>query len=51
MFENPEQAFGGSKPMLDLVQTIYAAAQQPTLWNDVLERISTTIEGTCSHRA
>jgi hypothetical protein len=45
MFENPEQAFGGTKPMLDLIETIYAAAQQPTLWNDVLGRISTAIEG------
>jgi len=45
MFNNPEQAFGGTRPMLDLIDTIYAAAQQPALWNDVLERISTTIEG------
>lgn len=45
MFENPEQAFGGTKPMLDLIDAIYAAAQQPGLWNDVLDRISTVIEG------
>lgn len=45
MFENPEQAFGGTKPMLDLIDAIYAAAQQPTLWNEVLDRIATVIEG------
>ncbi len=45
MFENPEQAFGGTRPMLDLIETIYAAAQRPELWNDVLGRISTAIEG------
>jgi hypothetical protein len=45
MFENPEQAFGGTKPMLDLIEAIYAAAQRPTLWDDGLDRISTTIEG------
>jgi DNA-binding CsgD family transcriptional regulator len=45
MFENPEAAFGGTKPMLDIIEAIYAAAQQPTLWDDVLDRISTAIEG------
>ena len=45
MFENPEQAFGGTKPMLDLIEAIYATAPQQTLWVDVLDRISTAIEG------
>jgi DNA-binding CsgD family transcriptional regulator len=45
MFENPEQAFGGARPMLELIDCVYAAVQEPESWDDVLERISATIMG------
>ncbi|HEY0309353.1 MAG TPA: helix-turn-helix transcriptional regulator [Acidobacteriaceae bacterium] len=45
MFENPEHAFGGTRPMLSLIEQIYAAAQQPELWESVLHAISDTIGG------
>jgi hypothetical protein len=43
MFENPEQAFGGTQPLLDLIDTIYAAVQQPSHWRTVLDQIGEAI--------
>jgi len=40
MFQNPEVAFGGSAPMLELIEQIYAAVQTPALWRGVLDGIS-----------
>jgi DNA-binding CsgD family transcriptional regulator len=45
MFENPEQAFGGTGPLLELVESIYATVQDPALWTSVLARISSAIQG------
>jgi DNA-binding CsgD family transcriptional regulator len=44
MFENPEIAFGGSRPMLALIETIYATVQQPELWNVVMEGIAEILQ-------
>ncbi|HEY0309354.1 MAG TPA: helix-turn-helix transcriptional regulator [Acidobacteriaceae bacterium] len=45
MFENPEHAFGGARPMLSVIEQIYAAVQQPTLWADVMEGIAEAVQG------
>jgi DNA-binding CsgD family transcriptional regulator/PAS domain-containing protein len=45
MFENPEQAFGGTARLLALVESIYAAVQQPSLWPVVLEGIAEAVHG------
>lgn len=45
MFSNPEQAFGGRSQMLSLVDHIYAAAQDASLWPSVLACISAAVSG------
>ncbi|WP_162537208.1 helix-turn-helix transcriptional regulator [Granulicella sp. WH15] len=45
MFENPEAAFGSTNHLLELIETIYAAVQQPELWTNVLEGIARNIHG------
>lgn len=45
MFENPEQAFGGTARLLGLIQAIYAAVQQPELWPVVMEGIAEAVYG------
>jgi DNA-binding CsgD family transcriptional regulator len=45
MFQNPEQAFGGTAPLMDTIEVIYAAAQQPDLWKAALVRIAATLHG------
>ena len=45
MFENPEQAFGGTPQLLGLIETIYAAVQQPELWPVVMEGIAEAVHG------
>ncbi len=43
MFENPEQAFGGTTRLLALIESIYAAVQQPSHWQTVLDQIGEAI--------
>lgn len=43
MFENPEQAFGGTTRLLGLIDTIYAAVQEPELWPVVMEGIAEAV--------
>jgi DNA-binding CsgD family transcriptional regulator/PAS domain-containing protein len=45
MFENPEQAFGRTKRLLALIETIYAAVQEPLLWSVVMEGIAEAVHG------
>ncbi|MDE1178793.1 MAG: hypothetical protein PW789_19640 [Edaphobacter sp.] len=40
MFNNPEELFGGTRSMLALIDLIYAAAENASLWPVVLDRIS-----------
>ncbi|MEK6397498.1 MAG: hypothetical protein V4734_05380, partial [Terriglobus sp.] len=40
MYENPEVLFGGSGPMLALIEQIYACADDPKLWTGALESIA-----------
>lgn len=43
MFENPEQTFGGTTPLLALIESIYAAVQDPSHWQTVLDQIGEAI--------
>lgn len=45
MFANPEQAFGGTTRMLETIESIYAAAQDSTLWPAVIANISDLVRG------
>jgi DNA-binding CsgD family transcriptional regulator len=45
MFQNPERVFGGTIPMLGLIDSIYATVQRPELWDDVLLQISGALAG------
>ena len=45
MFANPEEAFGGTTQLLALIETIYAAVQQPSLWPLVLEGVAEAVHG------
>lgn len=45
MFENPEYAFGGTRRLLGLIETIYAAVEQPNLWSEVMEGIAEAVRG------
>ncbi len=45
MFQNPEMAFGGSVPMLGLIENIYACVQVPEVWTCVMEGISQALGG------
>jgi hypothetical protein len=45
MLANPEQAFGGANRLLGLIESIYAAVQQPDLWPSVLESTAEAIHG------
>lgn len=45
MYENPEQAFGGTAQLLSLIETIYAAVQDPVLWQIVTEKIADAVRG------
>jgi len=45
MFENPEQAFGWTTRLLALIETIYAAVQEPLLWSVVMEGIVEAVHG------
>jgi hypothetical protein len=42
---NPEHLFGGATPLLDVIETIYAAVEQPEFWEPVLARIAATLQG------
>jgi DNA-binding CsgD family transcriptional regulator len=43
MHENPEQAFGGTSQLLALIESIYAAVQEPSRWQNVLGQIGEAI--------
>ncbi len=43
--EDSEVAFGSTKNLLNLIETIYAAVQQPELWSSVLDGMSEAIHG------
>ena len=45
MLHNPEVLFGGSVPMLALVEKIYACAESPELWQETLQSIAAAIGG------
>lgn len=45
MYANPEQVFGGTTRLLGLIETIYAAVQQPELWPVVMEGIAEAVHG------
>src|ERR1700751_2923932 len=45
MYSNPEELFGGTEQLLSLIETIYAAVQQPSLWSAVLEGIAEAVHG------
>lgn len=45
MYSNPEELFGGTGQLLSLIETIYAAVQQPSLWSEVLEGIAEAVHG------
>jgi DNA-binding CsgD family transcriptional regulator len=42
MFQNPEQAFGGSQRMLELIDLIYGAVGKPEMWDRVVQEIALT---------
>lgn len=45
MFANPEEAFGGTRQLLGLIETIYATVQRPELWPAVMEGIAEAVHG------
>jgi DNA-binding CsgD family transcriptional regulator len=45
MFENPEQAFGGTARLLALIESIYAAVNDPSLWPSILDRFAEAAHG------
>ena len=45
MSSNPEDAFGGAKKLLGIVDMIYAAVQEPELWGTTLQQITATMQG------
>ena len=45
MHENVEYAFGGTRPMLALIEGIYSAVLNPELWDETLGRISSHLGG------
>lgn len=45
MFNNPESAFGNTSFLLETIDTIYSAVQDPTLWNTALARVASALKG------
>jgi len=45
MFENPEQAFGGTNQLLGLIELIYSAVSDTTLWPTILDRMDEAVDG------
>ena len=45
MVANPQDLFGGTSALLDLVGMIYASVQEPTLWPVILDRIAAASHG------
>jgi len=39
MYASPEEAFGGTRPLLSLIESIYSAVQDATLWPVILDGI------------
>jgi len=45
MFENPEEAFGGTSRLLALIELIYCAVNDTTLWPTILDRMDEAVGG------
>jgi len=45
MYANPEEVFGGTDKLLDLIELIYSAVDDGLLWPVVLDRVSETVNG------
>jgi hypothetical protein len=45
VYENPEIAFGGTASLLNLIELIYSAVDQPEHWPAVAEALSTAVNG------
>ncbi len=45
MYATPEDVFGGTTRLLGLIETIYAAVQQPELWHLVMDGIAEAVHG------
>jgi DNA-binding CsgD family transcriptional regulator len=45
MYSNQEEVFGGTGQLLSLIETIYSAVGQPSLWSAVLEGIAEAVNG------
>lgn len=45
MYANPEQAFGGQTRMLELIECIYACAQDAALWPEAIASVSAAVRG------
>ena len=45
MFENPEHAFGGTTQLLGLIELIYGAVSDTTLWPTILDRMDEAVDG------
>jgi DNA-binding CsgD family transcriptional regulator/PAS domain-containing protein len=45
MFENPEQAFGGTTQLLGLIELIYSAVSDATLWPSILDKMDEAVNG------
>lgn len=44
MFENPEAIFGGTKPLLSLIESIYTTVDDPHLWSSVMDRMANAMQ-------
>lgn len=43
MFDNPEAIFGGTQPLLSLIELIYSTVEDVSLWPTVIDRIAETV--------
>jgi DNA-binding CsgD family transcriptional regulator len=45
MFDYPEQAFGGATQLLGLIELIYSAVSDTTLWPTILDKMDEAVDG------
>lgn len=45
MYANPEEVFGGTSKLLALIELIYSAVDDISLWPDVLDRMAAALNG------
>jgi len=45
MHANPEEMFGGTTKLLALIELIYSAVDDVSLWPLVLDRVAETVQG------